>query len=221
MHNYYRRSKQKSQLRKEKSSNRHPVVGEDITWDSNDNNGYGCVELNDGDGVACSDESIKPCRYQYMQWQPEIIHDNTKGGLYRVRAVRSDSNEGMILIRLRGQAFLLNQIRLMISAAVLYARGIIPWSLIRLSLDTPYRCPLPRAPAEGLILLDSGFFRNVSGQSYHLHPYLEDDMNESSGREFLMTKEDFDASENFKRSKIYHEIYDNWSCENGTKLMNR
>lgn len=50
------------------------------------------------------------------------------------------------------------------SAAVLYASGIIPSELVDMALETPYATPLPLAPAEGLILTGSAYARNVNDE---------------------------------------------------------
>ena len=57
-----------------------------------------------------------------------------------------------------------SQIRLMIGAAVLITRDIIPESALDLALLSPYFINLPMAPAEGLILVNAGFERNSNGQ---------------------------------------------------------
>lgn len=181
----------------------------------------------EGGEVQQMEESVR-CRYQYDNWQPQSVREYTNGSLYIVKAsasaagsvstasaARDDScDEGeekkdMITIRLRGQGFLMNQIRLMVSSAVLYARGIIPIDLVHLSLDTPYHCVFPLAPAEGLLLVDSGYSRNVSGQNYCLHPHREEQRRDQ-GMEAIMTAEEFDTSEKFKESCIYPEIKRDW-----------
>jgi hypothetical protein len=52
----------------------------------------------------------------------------------------------------------------MISAAVLYARGIVPLSAIHAALELPYHIGFPLAPSVGLVLVNSGFSRNVNSQ---------------------------------------------------------
>ena len=195
----------------------------------------------------------KLLRFQYKDWQPHVVKESTNGSLYLVKAVSStgaagrscgevrtgvDSSTGMVTIQLRGQGFLMNQIRLMISAAVLYARGIIPLSVIHLSLDTPYRFSFPLAPAEGLLLVDSGYARNVSGQSYTLHPHhkelelsnevagerARDGEREGEGGSTvlsLMTAGEYATSEQFKESFIYPEVHQDWNGSDADELSKR
>lgn len=164
-----------------RQSNHYPLIGRDIQWLAEEDIGYGAPVAVSGEGDRCdtfssnsvssveqddyasseggeedSQHEMTGFRFQFKNWQPQILKESTNGSLYRVRAESSSpltcaagdvagatglepAEMGMVTVRLRGQGFLMNQIRLMISAAVLYARGIIPLTLIHLSLDTPYR----------------------------------------------------------------------------------
>lgn len=52
----------------------------------------------------------------------------------------------------------------MIAAAALSARGIVPEMMIDLALLGPYFINMPLAPAEGLIVVNSGYEGNSNGQ---------------------------------------------------------
>ena len=65
-------------------------------------------------------------------------------------------------VRVRGGSFLLNQIRLMVGAALAVARGVLPDWLLAASLSkepTVAVAGLPLAPPEGLVLVDASFDR--------------------------------------------------------------
>ena len=215
MHNYHKKKDTKGAMDTPKGY--MPAVGKDVHWDYVVGT---CKDTNSNDESKVVD-NIKP---QYFRnWYPRLVNDFTKGSIYKVKAFSSkhpQSSCGMLTIRLRGQGFLLNQIRLMISAAVLYAHDIIPMSVVHLSLDAPFRITFPRAPAEGLLLVDSGYSRNANGQSFTLHPYhLE--ANSSNDILSFMTKEEYDASELFKRDLIYPDIIDEWKPEGDQDLLKR
>ena len=65
-----------------------------------------------------------------------------------------------------------SQIRLLMSAAILFASGIIPSQLLDLSLETSFATPLPLAPAEGLILTGSAYARNVNDEVNCVYIFL-------------------------------------------------
>ena len=52
----------------------------------------------------------------------------------------------------------------MIAAAALSARGIAPEMMIDLAILGPYFINMPLAPAEGLIVVNSGYEGNSNGQ---------------------------------------------------------
>jgi tRNA pseudouridine38-40 synthase len=55
----------------------------------------------------------------------------------------------------KGDSFMLHQIRNMIGAAVAVARGIMPADLLAVALSAPGRVPVPRAPPHTLMLSDN------------------------------------------------------------------
>lgn len=67
---------------------------------------------------------------------------------------------------MRGQSFLYNQIRMMVGAAWAVSMGFATQETLTQVLETPVRFApqlarglFPMAPAEGLVLMDSGFDR--------------------------------------------------------------
>lgn len=78
-----------------------------------------------------------------------------------------------------------SQIRLMIAAAALTSRKVLPETAMDMALLSPYFINLPLAPAEGLIVVNSGFERNGNGQvrmlvwggNYKLYPLLNTENN--------------------------------------------
>ncbi|GFR46264.1 hypothetical protein Agub_g7817 [Astrephomene gubernaculifera] len=62
-----------------------------------------------------------------------------------------------VRIRVRGQSFMLHQIRHMIGGGLAAARGMVPLQLLRASLAAPARVTVPRAPPHTLILADCSF----------------------------------------------------------------
>ena len=66
-------------------------------------------------------------------------------------------------LRVRGQSFMLHQIRHMIGGAIAVARGILPLPLLAAALAKGARISTPRAPPHTLILADCSFppFRKV------------------------------------------------------------
>lgn len=52
----------------------------------------------------------------------------------------------------------------MVAAAALISRKVLPEMAMDMALVSPFFINLPLAPAEGLIVVDSGFERNGNGQ---------------------------------------------------------
>ncbi|KAF6001586.1 hypothetical protein F1559_003778 [Cyanidiococcus yangmingshanensis] len=63
-----------------------------------------------------------------------------------------------LLVHIRGQSFVLHQIRLLIGAAVLVARGHLSLDALRAALDGPYRVLFWRAPGSCLMLSRPSFW---------------------------------------------------------------
>eukprot|EP01041_Mallomonas_annulata_P004828 gene4828-9627_t len=74
----------------------------------------------------------------------------------------------MIRVKICGQAFLLNQIRLIVGAAIMVAKGVLPENTIELAMKAQLYVPLPVAPAEGLVLVNAGFGCNPNNQMVYL-----------------------------------------------------
>lgn len=116
----------------------------------------------------------------------------------------------MIVIRIRGQAFLLHQIRLLIGSALLVVRGIMPSTAIPAAFLLPFHINFPLAPAEGLILVDAGFSRNANGKTVSINGVAGKDADY-----VLMEADEFERSEEFKRDKIYPKVATDWARESG------
>lgn len=71
--------------------------------------------------------------------------------------VEKTLNSGFLRVRLRGQFFLYNQIRLMVGTAAAIARGTLPEELLELALQLPVEMHMPLAPPTGLFQRTSGF----------------------------------------------------------------
>jgi tRNA U38,U39,U40 pseudouridine synthase TruA len=59
---------------------------------------------------------------------------------------------------------LYSQIRLIVGAALMVAKGMLPIEIIELALKAELYIPLPVAPAEGLLLVNAGFGYNANDQ---------------------------------------------------------
>jgi hypothetical protein len=164
-------------------------------------------EEEDGEEAEVAAVSEKPFTGRFFD--PWIKRDRdttspkTRCVIYTFAAaeVRALRGVEVVVIRVRGQAFLLHQIRLMISAAVLATRGVIPYSAVDFSLLAPYHVNFPLAPAQGLILVDAGFSRNANGITVSI--------NGQQGRDasyVIMTEAEYDESERWKRMRIYEQV---------------
>jgi tRNA pseudouridine38-40 synthase len=58
-------------------------------------------------------------------------------------------------LSVKGDSFMLNQIRNMIGAAVAVSRGVMPAELLPVALSAPGRVAVPRAPPHTLMLYDN------------------------------------------------------------------
>jgi tRNA pseudouridine(38-40) synthase len=154
----------------------------------------------------------------YESWMPENKETSPKvrGTIYRCTAsvyVPADGTEGappMIRIKIRGQGFLLHQIRIIVGTAVLVARGQLPELIVDLALGIPLQFNLPMAPAEGLVLVDAGFDRNGNRQPIAVTP-------NSRGHPFdlvLMEPEEYDRSLDFEEMFIKKQIREDWARDN-------
>lgn len=68
-----------------------------------------------------------------------------------------DETDDLIEIRVLGQFFLYNQIRLMVGAAIGYSLGLYDLEVVQNALDSTLECQFPLAPAEGLALYTGGY----------------------------------------------------------------
>mmetsp|Transcript_20481 Transcript_20481/g.19807 ORF Transcript_20481/g.19807 Transcript_20481/m.19807 type:complete len:633 (-) Transcript_20481:154-2052(-) len=153
-------------------------------------------------------------------WIPKIREQTemTRTTIFACERISEDvgnsSFKDFIRIRVRGQSFLLHQIRLMIGAAVLVSRGVLPESALELALTGPYFINFPLAPAEGLILVNAGFERNSNGQNIVIYPLPGKSIDENDSIS-LMTQEELNYSEKFKEEEIYSKVKDDWYRDGG------
>ena len=164
------------------------------------------------------DEEATYNDFIYHKWAPitREICARTRGIVFssEVLEIITDSNTGSqyIKIRIRGQSFLLHQIRIMIGAAVLVANNIIPEYVIDLALFHENQLFFPKAPSEGLMLVNSGFAHNSNGKSYYYSAEFSGSLMPNEENVLLSVKEN-DESNNFKNC-IYERIMRDWSSNN-------
>lgn len=87
-----------------------------------------------------------------------------------------------VKIAMQGDSFLLHQVRRMVGALILAARGTISEEVLIAAIDSPFRILTPRAPPQGLLLRNARFLdldfrgRDVEPASlfaqYHVYPHL-------------------------------------------------
>jgi tRNA pseudouridine(38-40) synthase len=65
--------------------------------------------------------------------------------------------ERYVRLSLQGDSFLLHQVRRMVGALILAARGIYSEEVLLAAIDSPFRILTPRAPSQGLLLRDARF----------------------------------------------------------------
>jgi tRNA pseudouridine38-40 synthase len=65
--------------------------------------------------------------------------------------------ERYVRISLQGDSFLLHQVRRMIGALIIAAKGVISEEALLAAIDSPFRLLTPRAPPQGLLLRDANF----------------------------------------------------------------
>lgn len=62
-----------------------------------------------------------------------------------------------------------SQIRMIIGTAIHCSLGLIPEEVFEAAFVLPYHVPLPMAPAEGLMLVNSGYILNSKTQVFDIH----------------------------------------------------
>lgn len=95
--------------------------------------------------------------------------------------------ERYIRISIQGDSFLLHQIRRIIGALLLAAKGIFSEEVLIAAIDSPFRILTPRAPPHGLLLRDALF--------------LDLDF---KGKDVTMCNE-------FARSHVYPHLHESWT----------
>ena len=157
------------------------------------------------DVVGSTDGAARFVSSNFAPWvmRHRDMAPKTKCTIYSFRAEGVSTVNGveMVVCRVRGQAFLLHQIRLMIGSAILVARGILPKMAIDLAFLAPHHINFPMAPAEGLVLVNSGFARNANGMTVSLSGVVGSDADY-----VLMERLEFENSENWKKENIYSRV---------------
>lgn len=151
--------------------------------------------------------------YDTQEWNPikRILVPKTRGVIYNCEAqlfTMSHNNEDheFIKVRVRGQAFLLHQIRIMIGSAVLATRGTMPECSIDYSLLSDNQVLFPLAPAQGLILMNAGFAYNSNKQPYAL-------TNDSRGHDdeiVIISDRELENHDRFLNDHIYKKVFSDW-----------
>jgi tRNA pseudouridine(38-40) synthase len=171
----------------------------------------------------------------YSSWEPTIrtLTSKLRCNVYACRvqsvgkwASPSGSSESMVSVRIKGQSFLLHQIRLMIGAALMGSLGVLPQESLSLAMLTSSQMAFPMAPAEGLVLMDASFDGNISGQRIAFcrsAPTTEQQEEEASSLSpvspvdrkedqpcLLLHPEGLANAERFLFQKIYHQVMHDW-----------
>ena len=231
-HNYHRLSTKDLLAKKIKKQTKFILKG-----DENDENDKEIDEENDKiiedsddskDEVAVSSEGLQFADYESKYYEilksnkesesednrlkVRILAPRTFNTIYICEAMEivDVGNDKFIRIIVLGKSFLLHQIRLMIGAATLECRGVIPDFSINLSLLAPIQMAFVMAPAEGLVLLSAGIstYQYANRINFSLSRYTKGYRNEFP----LLTDEEYLASEKFKIDNIYPKIAEDWKA---------
>ncbi|CAE8639342.1 unnamed protein product [Polarella glacialis] len=104
------------------------------------------------------DVCVKDSETATWRERPDHIMKHTQSTIHM--CVVEPTFEGKLLrIRLRGQFFLYNQIRLMVGTAVAIVTGALPEELLEMALLLTIEMHMPLAPPTGLLLRTAGFSR--------------------------------------------------------------
>jgi tRNA pseudouridine38-40 synthase len=112
-------------------------------------------------------EERKPLR-RLIQFAFPVAHPDRLQSPYYIRTIYRfeitplsngpTEEPDYMLIRIRGQSFVLHQIRLLVGAAVLVARGHLSLDALEAAIDGPYRVLCWRAPGSCLLLSRPSFW---------------------------------------------------------------
>ena len=151
--------------------------------------------------------------------QKRVIAARTRTVVYTCRAAGVLTLPGglrAVRIDVRGQSFLLNQIRLIIGAAVAAFRGTMPSSTIPLGLLCDDFIPLPMAPSEGLVLSSTGFGYNSNGQ-----PVVMTAAEKHAADDFVLLSEQEEQHSNaFLTDRIQRQLGSDWTRD-GCALVDK
>lgn len=75
-----------------------------------------------------------------------------------------------ISFTIRGQSFLMHQIRKIVASVILYSKGLVDDDFVLASVDGPWKIPIPKAPSEGLFLKTARFRELDLNELFHREP---------------------------------------------------
>ncbi|KAF4664060.1 hypothetical protein FOL47_005320 [Perkinsus chesapeaki] len=160
-----------------------------------------------------------------MDWL-QILLDQCNSAIHSFTAapLEMDNGEKWVRVDVRGQFFLYNQIRLMIGAAIAYARGVFPSIIcIQFAIDTNYKFHSPLAPACGLILHTSGFTGMDTRAGYaimehgHHHSAIGESKPPKSAVYEFLSEEQQEEADKFLKAEILPEVRRLWLESNVEK----
>eukprot|EP00397_Hematodinium_sp_SG-2012_P031184 GEMP01033080.1.p1 GENE.GEMP01033080.1~~GEMP01033080.1.p1 ORF type:complete len:345 (+),score=69.10 GEMP01033080.1:739-1773(+) len=153
--------------------------------------------------------------------KPEKVLLHTNGSVYRMRCEEVEGGK-CLEIRIRGQFFLYNQIRIMVGTALAVSHKVLPLEIIPLALKTRIETHLPLAPPTGLCLCNAGFTkfdvragkcaltRDIWQRTFFGEPTLENVRDENRGYVLLSTSDAESSCEEFYVSRIRPAIMEGW-----------
>jgi len=144
----------------------------------------------------------------YEKWEeiPRLPSLTTRSIIFRCQGnIISRDGEKYIRVSIIGQHFLLHQIRLMISAAVMSTNNLVPDYFISLAKLNQILYHIPLAPSNGLVLVNTGF-KDVKRQD--MASSRKTMQNPST---ICICNDEEDAMiEEFLQKKIYPQIFSDW-----------
>ena len=166
------------------------------------------------DRVAQEQGNIGTVTSVFDDWKPteRVSGPFTIKNMYACRVVNifEINGEPMVSVRIKGQSFLLHQIRLMLGAAIMICNKHIPEAALDCALACPYFIPFPMAPPHGLILKSAGFGMNCDGTDYAM---TTQDGLDTQIDNILLTPEDEAKSDQFLVQRIHNRVLQDWKAD--------
>ena len=229
-HNFHRISKRN--LRKPNPKNKNKTNGSGSSGgndDDKENEGYevNCSNSDDSDDGGGSYHQI------YYNWDPSSsltskqryldpklccnVYRCSVTGIHTLTTDDGGSGDGssdssknrkMVRVQVIGQSFLLHQIRLMVGAAIMVTRGIMPKNSIQAALKNSVEIPFPMAPSCGLLLRSSAFLSTPDGK-----PLIYPPQALGNTGQYITSSSSLQKSDQFKNQYIYKRILQDWNNE--------